>query len=600
MAFLNEPEQNAQQQRNMLIAVGVMLAGLLVWQSFMAPKPQPPAPEPVAAESTDGGAAEGDSSDDAAQEDDATPTSIPAADVGTHAAVEAPHRIETESVHFALTNVGARVARAEVISPERYRPRPDLRGTFPSLPECEDGSSTCVEQADDIEDQLLPLTMNIEGLRSYREDAVWEVYDAETRCDGDRLCEQVAYRWVSGDRSTEIIRRFIAEERNFGMRVEVEIFNRGSEDIELDDVEMITYASFDPKVKRGMFNPGIGVLEGFCLENDKQRKKPGRKLDEPRTYTGDIRFGAVVQNYFMSAIAPVDEDGGAGSASRCTIGRMASRDLSYVYATVATGPLEIDPGESHTLRYTYYSGPKPFSYLKEYPHEFTRAVSYGAFSFLALPIRSVLVFFFNLVGNWGLAIILLTISIKLLLLPITTKSFRSMEKMKAVKPKLDLIQKKYENDREKLAQEQMKLFKEEGVNPLSGCLPMLLQMPVYFALYRTIFGTAELYNAPFALWLQDLSQRDPYFILPVAMSAVMFIQQRLMPQTIDNPQMKMMQWLMPLMFIPIMLFLPSGLVLYIFVNMLLSVAQQLYIRKYVRKETAEAGRGGPKSRRARG
>ena len=201
------------------------------------------------------------------------------------------------------------------------------------------------------------------------------------------------------------------------------------------------------------------------------------------------------------------------------------------------------------------------------------------FSFLALPIRMLLLLLQGFVVNWGLAIILLTFVIKLILLPITQKGYESMEKMKRVQPKLKALQTKYENDKMKLAEEQMALFKAEGVSPLGGCLPMLMQMPIYFALYRTIWGSTELYNAPFVLWIQDLSQRDPYYVLPVLMGGVMFIQQRLMPQAADNPQLQMVNKIMPIMFTGFMLFLPSGLVLYIFVNMLLSILQMLYIRE---------------------
>ena len=166
-----------------------------------------------------------------------------------------------------------------------------------------------------------------------------------------------------------------------------------------------------------------------------------------------------------------------------------------------------------------------------------------------------------------------------MLFPITQKGYESMEKMKRVQPKLKKLQEKYENDKMKLAEEQMKLFKDEGVSPAGGCLPMLAQMPIYFALYRTIWGSAELYRAPFFGWLDDLSQSDPYFILPALMGLTMLFQQRLMPQSVDNPQMAMISKVMPVMFTVFMLFLPSGLVLYIFINMLLSIGQMLYIRK---------------------
>jgi YidC/Oxa1 family membrane protein insertase len=214
------------------------------------------------------------------------------------------------------------------------------------------------------------------------------------------------------------------------------------------------------------------------------------------------------------------------------------------------------------------------------------AIDLGWFSFLAIPIREILVFFHRIAPNWGVAIIMLTMFIKLLLFPVTHKAFVSMEKMRELQPQIAALQKKYENDRMKLGEEQMKLFRESGTSPFGGCLPMILQMPIYIALYRTIQGTTELYNAPFVLWIQDLSHQDPYLILPLLMGVTMWGQNKLSPQAIDNPQMAAVQKIMPFMFTAFMLFLPSGLVLYIFVNMLLSIAQQLYIRRSLEKKRA--------------
>jgi YidC/Oxa1 family membrane protein insertase len=194
----------------------------------------------------------------------------------------------------------------------------------------------------------------------------------------------------------------------------------------------------------------------------------------------------------------------------------------------------------------------------------------------------------GLVGTWGLAIIMLTILVKLLLFPVTQKTFRSMERMKKIQPLLTEVRDKYQNDRTKMTEETMRLYKEHNVNPF-GCLPMFLQFPVYIALYRTIYSSVELYKAEFALWIHDLSQPDPYYILPVLMSVTMFGQQLLMPTTVDNPQMKWMMRIMPLIFGFFMLVLPSGLVLYIFVSSLLGILQQWYIRR----EQADPKDGGP-------
>jgi len=170
--------------------------------------------------------------------------------------------------------------------------------------------------------------------------------------------------------------------------------------------------------------------------------------------------------------------------------------------------------------------------------------------------------------------------VKLLLLPLTYKSMQSMNEMRKLQPEIEKLKAKHGNDREKLNVAQMELFRQHKVNPLGGCLPMLLQLPIWFALYATLQTSVELYRAPF-LWNRDLTQHDPYFILPLAMGASQFIMQRISPQPADAAQAKMMLYFMPVLFTAMMLFLPSGLTLYIFVNNLLSIAQQQAMMKMV-------------------
>jgi YidC/Oxa1 family membrane protein insertase len=168
--------------------------------------------------------------------------------------------------------------------------------------------------------------------------------------------------------------------------------------------------------------------------------------------------------------------------------------------------------------------------------------------------------------------------VKLLLLPLTNKSFKSMKAMQKLKPKMDTLREKYAADKERLNQEMLNLYKTHKINPLAGCLPMVLQMPVWIALYRTIWSSVELYQASF-LWLPDLSSEDPSFVLPVLLGIVTFVQQKIQPAQMDATQQKIMMWMMPVMFTGFMLFLPSALVVYIFCNSLLTIAQQWYIKR---------------------
>jgi len=229
--------------------------------------------------------------------------------------------------------------------------------------------------------------------------------------------------------------------------------------------------------------------------------------------------------------------------------------------------------------FEFYMGPKEIDRLEKSEVGLEDSINFWVVGFLSKPMLYLLRWFHSLIPHWAVAIILLTLLVKLVLLPITQKSFSQMQRMGQLRPMMDELKKKYGKDKERLNQEMMNLYKREKINPVGGCLPMLLQMPIWIALYRTIYSSVELFHAPMGLWIHDLSAPDPYFILPVLLGASMFLQQRLTPTTMDNAQAKMMMYFMPIMFTVFMLFLPSGLNLYIFVNTLLSLVQQWYLRR---------------------
>ena len=232
-------------------------------------------------------------------------------------------------------------------------------------------------------------------------------------------------------------------------------------------------------------------------------------------------------------------------------------------------------------RFTLFSGPKDSRYLEQTGHKLEASLDFGWFTLLAEPMLHLLRWFFEVLGHWALAIVALTIVVKTALLPLTQKSFVSMQKMQQLRPKLDALKEEYGEKKEEFAKAQMALFKKEGVNPLGGCLPMLLQMPIWFALYRTIYSSVDLFNAPLGGWIQDLSAPDPYYVMPVLLGVIFFVQQLFTPTAagMDPAQAKMMKYGMPLMMSVFMVALPSGLVLYILVNSILTVFQNLYIKR---------------------
>jgi YidC/Oxa1 family membrane protein insertase len=247
-----------------------------------------------------------------------------------------------------------------------------------------------------------------------------------------------------------------------------------------------------------------------------------------------------------------------------------------------SGPVEtLSPGESREYVFGVYVGPKELERLRDFSAvqvgdlDLEEAIDWGFFGglseWLGRMLLAMLRWFYGITASWGVSIVLLTVVVKAVTLPLTLKQMSSMKRMRAIQPEIAKIKEKY-TDRAKQGQEMQALFARSGVNPLAGCLPTLVQLPIWFALYSMLSAAVELVHQTF-LWLPDLTQQDPYYILPLALGALMVLQNRMMPNTMDEAQAKMMRWLMPGMFTMFMLFLPSGLAVYIFANILLSLIQ---------------------------
>jgi YidC/Oxa1 family membrane protein insertase len=236
-------------------------------------------------------------------------------------------------------------------------------------------------------------------------------------------------------------------------------------------------------------------------------------------------------------------------------------------------------GQSMTIPLRAYFGPKELNLLSSVEPSLDHAVDFGWFTAFAYPLLRVMKWFYEWVHNWGVAIILLTILVKILTFPLTYKSMKSMKQMAKLQPQLQKLREKYKDDKEALNREMLTFMRSNGYNPVSGCLPMLIQMPIFFALYRVLYSSIELYHAPFWLWIRDLSDKDPYYVTPVLLTLTMYIQQKMMPNTATDPaQQKMMQF-MPIMFGAFMLTLPSGLTIYMLVNALTSIVQQIVLNR---------------------
>ncbi len=286
-----------------------------------------------------------------------------------------------------------------------------------------------------------------------------------------------------------------------------------------------------------------------------------KKLKQPKIYQEGLRWVAQEDKYFFSSIVP------------------PKNAVAKIWTSKDTGePLVAVKLPKGKHSYIVYVGPKEHDRLKMLGVGLEHIVDFGFFSILARPLFWILKFFYKIVGNYGWAIVILTIITRIPFIPLINKGQKSMKKLQAIQPKMVEIREKYKKDPKKMQEEMMKLYKKYKVNPMSGCLPILIQLPVFFALYKVLLIAIELRGAPFMFWIQDLSKKDPYYILPIVMGITMYIQQKMTPTATNTQQQKIMQFL-PIIFTFLFLNFPSGLVLYWLVSNILSIIQQWYINK---------------------
>ena len=308
-----------------------------------------------------------------------------------------------------------------------------------------------------------------------------------------------------------------------------------------------------------------------------KKLKMGTMDDKPFKQSIEGGWIAWLQHYFVTAWIPGPE----------TTNNVSTRkDAAGNYIIGFTGSaFQVEAGRHGQATATLYAGPKTQNHLKKLSPGLELTVDYGFLWFLAQPIFWLLNLIHNVLGNWGWSIIVLTLLIKLAFFPLSAASYRSMARMRAVAPKIQALKEQAGDDRQKLSQGMMELYKKEKINPLGGCLPILVQMPVFLSLYWVLLESVEMRQAPWMFWITDLSIKDPLFILPIIMGVSMFVQQLLNPAPPDPMQAKVMK-LLPIIFTFFFLWFPAGLVLYWVVNNILSIAQQWYITQKIEKAMA--------------
>lgn len=567
-----------------LLAIVLCMLVILVWQSMMVKRaPQVPVPEGMP---------------EAPMEKRAAPKPIETAEALPHPtpALLAGARdvvVETDLLKVIFTTQGARIkscqlkkygfkiADLERMLAEAKRQKDEgairrLEERITKLSAKAEGDQEPVEL---VSSKSYPLRLAIRGQGGLSQ-AI-----CEPDKDGLILDQRTPEGQIAFSRTTpqglKAIKTFTFYNDKYTIDLYVELANLTTYGIEVTDYKL-------------SWGPGIGTEEGLTSRRDigylgavsyidgKRIRYHAKKIKGMIKHPGSISWVALKSKYFLAALIPFS------GAKMATIEKVESEDLVRLRAGIQLTDFSLPPKSSTTHKFRLYLGPQEYDRLKAKDINLEEALDLGWPRGLSVLMLHTLKFFYRLIPNWGWAIVLLTVLIKVIFLPLTRKSFISMHAMQAIQPQMSALRKKYSQDPQKLQREMMKLYRESKVNPMGGCLPLLLQLPIFWALFMTLRSTIEVRGATFIPhWIKDLSLPDtvahiaglPINVLPLLMGATMFIQQRVTTGAAkDNPQAKMMLF-MPIFMIFIFYNFPSGLVLYWLVNNVLTIGEQYWIRK---------------------
>ncbi len=576
----NEPEHQQDEQRRLILAIALSVLVYWVFATFIlepVPPPQPVAEDPTAAavESSDPTVAPAAATATATTDEEVVPAPV-VENVPAETFTASTDLVDTTWSSFgggpadlAMKKYGAADSEAPwlptwlldgVLAGFSFEP---FRLQRPEL-----GPHHMTE---DPEGVLLPVALSeSDGL------------------DGDRIHyrvlsrtgSEIAFAGRRGD--IEITKRYGVASDSYVMSYSVELKNVGSSPRAL--VPRFGVADHVTETD-GFYAPKR--LTYASVDGDIEDVEPTDLIEDgPERWVGNVDWIAIHDKYFMLGIEPENPVDGRAWATPLQGERR-------VAAAIQAQELTLAPGEVRSYNFRLFTGPMVLSDMRAEELRSAEAVDFGFFGIIAIPILAFLKFLYGFIGSWGISIIVLTVVIKALLFPLSQKSYKSMKAMQKLGPEIEKLKEKHGDDKESLNKEMMALWKENGVNPAGGCLPMLLQMPIWFALYRVLWNSVELYQSEF-LYFADLTLRDPLALFPILLGVTMFAQQKFTTTsaTMDPVQKKMMQF-MPLFFSLIMFTLPAGLVVYILVNNILSIAQQWVIHR----SNDDAPREGKKAKR---
>jgi YidC/Oxa1 family membrane protein insertase len=543
-------------EKRVIIAIILCVGVLLVWSKFGPQPTPPPAPAPTAP---------------ASQQPAPAPPSAPAA-AGTATTPEQPEQevdLATTGVHYVFSTIGGTIKHARLTDPRFFDRTGDPQ------------SGHDLVTTSEVSEAAFRTTFPSSDFPALGRS--WQV----SRPAPD------AVSFAIENPDVRVEKRYTAGKGRYVLHLDVVVQNKTDKNqnhtlvIALDGHQ-------DPNKKGGGFFSGgaANLASVLCSLGDKPERQSVEKLaKDPIEKTGNVLWVGTDEKFFLLAAVPYPEEGGRQRTCRGTAvdGNVGEASLRFTERPLAARG-------STTYSFDLFAGPKVVSDLEAVQPNGVEVGLDGAvdvargpagiFGLLSRPILFLLKFFHGYVHNWGVAIILLTLFIKLLTFYPTQKSLLSAKKMQRLAPKMNAIRKKYENDRQRQSVETMNLYKAHGVSPFGGCLPSLIQMPIWIALYSTLNYAVELYRAPFIFHIHDLTDKDPYYITPLLMGGVMFLQMRMSPTSPDNQQQQTMQIMMPVMFTAFSLVLPSGLALYMLTSYLIGILQQLYINHLDKKGAA--------------
>lgn len=536
---------------------GLLIVSLLLWEAWQNDYVRPQQEQAQQTEST------ADVSDSQSDADDLP--EMPASE----SAADGEDLPEIEKVDSAQSASDRIRVKTDVIDAEITTTGGDIRKL--ALLQYAEESDTPDEPVQFLNDSGNLFFVTQSGLRAEGDAPThYEQYTAEKQNyalqDGQDSLE-IPLTWES-DNGIKVTKTYTFQRGDYEVDVAYEVENTSGE-----AYTAYPYAQFNrtrPQDSSGLLYTYTGAVFS-STENEYEKVDFGDLEDRAYRRSVNTGWSAMLQHYFVAAMLP------AGEQADMDLYGKSIDDTNYT-AGIRYPVIQAAAGETASSSYRMYIGPKEGDRLAAAADNLDLTVDYGVLTIISKPLFIVMDWFHSLTGNWGWSIVLLTIMIKLAFYKLSAKSYRSMAAMRKLTPKLQQLKERYGDDKQKFNQAMMDLYRTEKINPLGGCLPILVQMPVFLAFYWVLVESIELRHAPFMLWIQDLTAIDPYFILPVLFGLTMWFQQKLNPMPQDPAQAMMMK-VFPIVFTVFFAFFPSGLVLYWLVNNILSIAQQWYITR---------------------